>query len=243
MPKHHKPLQLFPAQLVQRYKRFLADVVLPTGEAITVHCPNTGSMKNCIYPGSNCWYSTSESLARKYPHTLEIITTPNGDLAGINTSRSNKLVADAICGGIIEELQGYENIRSEVPYGNEKSRIDFLLENADEKCFVEVKNVTLMENKGQGLFPDAVSERGTKHLRELMQMKREGHRAVLLYCVQHTGIEWVEPAEAIDPLYAKTFREAVAAGVEVIAYGAGINPAADKIVLLKKLPVKGTTIA
>jgi len=238
MPTQYKSFQLFPAQLIQRYKRFLADVILPNGETITIHCPNTGSMKNCIASGSPCWYSTSESAARKYPHTLEIVTTPSGDLAGINTSRSNRLVADAICNGIISELQGYNTIRSEVIYGIEKSRIDFLLENATEKCFVEVKNVTLMENKGQGLFPDAVSERGTKHLRELMQMKREGHRAVLFYCVQHTGIEWVAPADAIDPLYGKTLREAITAGVEVIAYKAEINPTINSIKLVQKIPVK-----
>ena len=243
MPRHHKPLQLFPAQLIQRYKRFLADVILPTGETITVHCPNTGSMKNCIHPLSPCWYSTSESIARKYPHTLEIVTTPSGDLAGINTSRSNKLVSDAICNGVISELQGYDNIRAEVTYGNEKSRIDFLLENAGEKCFVEVKNVTLMENKGQGLFPDAVSERGTKHLRELMHMKRDGHRAVLLYCVQHTGIDWVEPADAIDPLYGKTLREAITAGVEVVAYKAEINTETSSIRLLKKIKVKESALS
>lgn len=238
MPTQHKSRQLFPAHLVQRYKRFLADVILPTGETTTLHCPNTGSMKNCIQPMSQCWYSTSESTARKYPNTLEIVTTPDGDLAGINTSRSNALVADAICTGVIIELEGYDSIRTEVVYGNEKSRIDFLLESASEKCFVEVKNVTLREARGQGLFPDAVSERGTKHLRELMQMKREGHRAVLLYCVQHTGIEWVEPADAIDPLYGKTLREAIAAGVEVYAYGAEIKPELSRIVLNKKLVVK-----
>jgi sugar fermentation stimulation protein A len=238
MPPEPKPLQLFPAQLIQRYKRFLADIILPSGQTITVHCPNTGSMKNCIQPMSPCWYSASESAARKYPNTLEIVTTPSGDLAGINTSRSNNLVADAICAGVIIELQGYEIIRREVVYGNEKSRIDFLLERPNEKCFVEVKNVTLMEAKGQGLFPDAVSERGTKHLRELMQMVRDGHRAVLLYCVQHTGIDWVEPADVIDPLYGKTLREAIVAGVEVIAYGAEIKPELSLIVLNKKLVVK-----
>jgi len=242
MPIAPKLIQLFPAQLIQRYKRFLADIILPNGETITVHCPNTGSMKNCMQPMSACWYSTSESAARKYPNTLEIVTTPNGDLAGINTSRSNSLVANAICNGIISELQGYDTIRSEVMYGNEKSRIDFLVENSNGKCFVEVKNVTLMDAKGQGLFPDAVSERGTKHLRELMQMIRDGHRAVLLYCVQHTGIEWVEPADAIDPLYGKTLFEAIAAGVEVIAYKAEINPAMSSIKLLKKLPVKNSAI-
>lgn len=228
-------LALYPAKLVLRYKRFLADVVLPNGETITVHCPNTGSMKNCIQPMSPCWYSVSSSLARKYPQTLEIVTTPQGDLAGINTSRANSLVNDAICSGVITELQGYSNSRREVVYGNEKSRIDFLLETENKKCFVEVKNVTLMEAKGQGLFPDSVSERGTKHLRELMQMVREGHRAVLLYCVQHTGIEWVEPADKIDPLYGKTLRDAVAAGVEVIAYGAEIKPELERVVLNKKL--------
>jgi len=238
MPTEPKALQLFPAQLIQRYKRFLADIILPNGETITVHCPNTGSMKNCIQPMSACWYSTSESAARKYPHTLEIVTTPDGNLAGINTSRSNHLVANAICNGVINELQGYDTIRSEVVYGNEKSRIDFLLENSSGKCFVEVKNVTLMDAKGQGLFPDAVSERGTKHLRELMQMVRDGHRAVLLYCVQHSGIEWIEPADMIDPLYGKTLREAITTGVEVIAYGADINPAESRIVLNKKLFIK-----
>ena len=231
-------LQLFPAQLIQRYKRFLADIILPNGETITVHCPNTGSMKNCLQPISPCWYSTSTNAARKYPNTLEIVTTPRGNLAGINTARSNGLVEVAIRAGVIGELQGYDNIRREVTYGNEKSRIDFLLERANEKCFVEVKNVTLMEAEGQGLFPDAVSERGTKHLRELMQMVREGHRAVLLYCVQHTGIEWVEPADTIDPLYGKTLREAVVVGVEVIAYCAELEPEKNRIVLAKKLAVK-----
>jgi sugar fermentation stimulation protein A len=238
MPNPSVKLQLFPARLIQRYKRFLADVILPNSETITVHCPNTGSMKNCIQPMGSCWYTTSTSLARKYPNTLEVVTTPSGNLAGINTARSNGLVEAAICAGVIGELQGYENIRREVVYGSEKSRVDFVLERGREKCFVEVKNVTLMDAKGQGLFPDAVSDRGTKHLRELMQMVCEGHRAVLLYCVQHTGIEWVEPADGIDPLYAKTLREAVAVGVEVIAYGADIKPELSRIVLKNKLRVK-----
>src|SRR6478736_2573782 len=235
-PKKPTPSSgLMPALLVQRYKRFLADIILPNGDKITLHCPNTGSMKNCIHPMSPCWYSTSDNLARKYPHTLEIVTTPHGHLAGINTARSNDLVEIAIRTGVITELQGYANLRREVVYGSEKSRIDFLLENETQKCYVEVKNVTLMEAAGQGMFPDAVSERGTKHLRELMQMVREGHRAVLLFCVQHVGIEWVEPADTIDPLYGKTLREAMAAGVEVLAYAAEINPSENIIKLDKKL--------
>jgi sugar fermentation stimulation protein A len=227
-----------PAQLIQRYKRFLADVRLPDGQVTTLHCPNTGSMKNCVLPNSPCWYSTSASAARKYPHTLEIVTTPHGHLAGINTARANGLVECAITAGVITELRGYTSMRREVVYGNEKSRIDFLLENESDKCYVEVKNVTLMEADGQGLFPDAVSERGSKHLRELMQMKLEGHRAVLLFCVQHTGIQWVEPADLIDPVYGKTLREAIAQGVEVIAYGAEIFPATGVIALCNSLPVR-----
>jgi len=235
---------LSPAQLVRRYKRFLADIVLPNGEMTTVHCPNTGSMKNCIQPDSPCWYSTSNNLARKYPFTLEVVTTPSGHLAGINTSRANSLVECAIRNGVIAELQGYSSLKREVVYGSEKSRIDFLLEcegqdiSEVKRCYVEVKNVTLMEAEGQGLFPDAVSERGTKHLRELMQMVKEGHRAVLLFCVQHTGIEWVEPADLIDPHYGETLRQAVAVGVEVIAYRAAINIKVSDISVQKKLPVK-----
>ncbi len=211
------------ARLLKRYKRFLADVLMPDGAIVTVHCPNTGSMKNCITINAPCWYSTAKNPARKYPNTLEVVTTPSGHLAGINTARANDLVEVAIRMGGISELQGYTRLRREVVYGQEKSRIDFLLENDDQKCYVEVKNVTLMEKSGQGLFPDAVSERGTKHLRELMCMRSEGHRAVLIFCVQHSGIEWVEPAEKIDPVYAKTIRQAIAAGVEVLVYSAELN--------------------
>jgi len=231
-------LSLHPATLLRRYKRFLADIGLPNGEIITTHCPNTGSMKNCLLADSPCWYSTSRVATRKYPHTLEVVTTPGSFWAGINTVRANVLVESAIQQGIITELAGYAMLRREVVYGQEKSRIDFLLENDDERGYVEVKNVTFMESEGQGLFPDAVSERGSKHLRELIQMVHDGHRAVLFFCVQHTGIEWVEPADAIDPVYGKTLRMAIAAGVEVIAYGAEIKPELGVIALRKKLPVK-----
>ncbi len=226
------------ARLLKRYKRFLADVLMPDGAIVTVHCPNTGSMKNCITIDGPCWYSSAKNPARKYPNTLEVVTTPTGHLAGINTARANELVECAIRTGVISELQGYATLRREVVYGNEKSRIDFLLENDEQKCYVEVKNVTLMEQQGQGLFPDSVSERGTKHLRELMQMRSQGHRAVLLFCVQHSGIEWVEPAAAIDPEYAKTMRQAVLAGVEVIVYAADLNMKDGAIVINRGLPFK-----
>lgn len=233
-------LQLLPAILLARYKRFLADVRLPDGSEITIHCPNTGSMKNCVLPGSSCWYSVSASKTRKYPQTLELVSTPGGHLAGINTARTNELVDEALRGGVIRELQGYTAIKREVVYGAEKSRIDFLLagHQQDERlCYLEVKNVTLMEAEGQGYFPDAVSERGSKHLRELILMAQQGHRAVLLFCVQHTGISRVSPADHIDPAYGSTLRAAIAAGVEVLAYGARIEPEQSVIRLDRPLPV------
>lgn len=232
--------QFYPARLVRRYKRFLADVRLPDGSEITIHCPNTGSMKNCLLPDSPCWYSVSASKTRKYPQTLELVSTPGGHLAGINTARTNELVSEALHAGVIRELQGYSAIKREQVYGEEKSRIDFLLAGHPQDgraCYLEVKNVTLMEAEGQGYFPDAVSERGSKHLRELMLMVAQGHRAVLLFCVQHTGIQRVSPADHIDPVYGATLRAAMAAGVEVIAYAAQINPAQGLIVLDRPLPV------
>ncbi len=222
-------------RLLRRYKRFLADVELPGGEQVTIHCPNTGSMKACLEEGSPCWFSQSDNPKRKYSRTWEIATTPAGDLAGVNTGRANALVEEAITNGTIAELQGYERVRREVPYGAERSRIDLLLEGAAGNCYVEVKNVTLCEDEGLGLFPDSVSSRGTKHLRELAAMVAEGHRAVLLFCVQHTGIRQVAAAAAIDPLYAQTLAEVADQGVEVFAYQADITPQA--IALCRPLPV------
>lgn len=229
------------ARLIMRYKRFMADVRLADGQLLTLHCPNTGSMKNCIVADSACWYSTSDNLKRKYPHTLEVVTTPGGHLAGVNTGRANRLVEQALLDGVIEELRGYSLIRREVVYGEEKSRVDFVLSESQvdpRECYVEVKSVTLMDREGQGLFPDAVSTRGSKHLRELLAMVQQGHRAVLLFCVQHSGIQWVEPADDIDPIYGATLRTAMAAGVEVIAYQARINPEQGEIILVNKLPVR-----
>jgi sugar fermentation stimulation protein A len=233
-------LRLHPAQLLRRYKRFLADLRLPDGREITVHCPNTGSMKNCVVENSPCWYSLSDSKTRKYPQTLELVTTPGGHIAGINTARTNVLVESALNKGVISELAGYGLQRREQVYGNEKSRIDFLLEDHKDdarRCYLEVKNVTLMEAEGQGFFPDAVSDRGSKHLRELMGVVQQGQRGVLLFCVQHTGITQVSPADYIDPVYGRTLREAVAAGVEALAYGAIINPGESLIELSRPLSV------
>ncbi len=238
-------LQLYPAQLLRRYKRFLADIGLATGEQLTIHCPNTGSMKNCLVADSPCWYSQVESKTRKYPQTLELVTTPDGHWAGINTARTNELVAEALALGVIGALSGYRQIKREQPYGSEKSRIDFLLEQHPQDarpCYLEVKNVTLLDQapgdtEARGYFPDAVSERGSKHLRELMSVACAGQRAVLLFCVQHTGITSVSPADHIDKRYGQTLREAAAAGVELLAYSAEIRPEQGLIQLAAPLPV------
>jgi len=221
--KNKPPLLL--GTLVQRYKRFFADLVDQEGDMITVHCPNTGSMKNCVVEGSSCWYSLSDNPKRKLAGTLEIVTTSHGQLAGVNTSRPNYLVREAIEAGWVPELRGYEKIRSEVRYGQEKSRIDLLLEDPVlGRCYVEVKNVTLDKGNGLAEFPDSVTSRGTRHLRELMTMIAQGHRAVLFFCVQLTGAERAEIATNIDPVYAETMAQAVAAGVQVIAWRAALSP-------------------
>jgi sugar fermentation stimulation protein A len=221
--KNKPPLLL--GTFVRRYKRFFADLVDQQGDMITVHCPNTGSMENCVVEGSSCWYSLSDNPKRKLAGTLEIVTTSHGQLAGVNTSRPNHLVREAIEAGWVPELRGYEKIRSEVRYGHEKSRIDLLLEDPVlGRCYVEVKNVTLDKGDGLAEFPDSVTSRGTRHLRELMTMVAQGHRAVLFFCVQLTGAERAEIATNIDPVYAETMAQAVAAGVQVIAWRAALSP-------------------
>lgn len=204
--------------LIQRYKRFLADVRLADGREITLHCPNTGSMKNCAEPGSRVWFSDSGNDKRKYRHTWELVEVQGGAIAGINTSRANALVQEAIAADRIPELAGYARVRSEVKYGSENSRIDLLLEDDTRPpCFIEIKSVTLGEGS-TGYFPDAVTERGRKHLRELMAMVEQGNRAILFFCVQHTGVQVVKPADHIDPAYGKQLREAAQSGVEVMAW-------------------------
>ena len=218
-----KELSLLPATFIKRYKRFFTDIRTEQGELLTVHCPNTGSMQNCQVENSPCWYSLSDNPKRKLVGTLEIVTTSFGNLAGINTARPNHLVRQAIEAELIPELRGYPTIRSEVRYGEEKSRIDLLLESPTEQCYIEVKNVTLDCGDGHAQFPDAVTSRGTKHLRELMAMVAEGHRAVLLFCVQLTRVETISIAGHIDPLYAETLSKAMDAGVEVLVWQAELS--------------------
>lgn len=209
--------------MIRRYKRFLADIQLPGG-VITAACPNTGSLMGCCEAGSRVWLSENESATRKYRHTWEIVEVGKV-MVGINTGLPNALVSEAIADGTIAELSGYACIRREVAFGEERSRVDLLLQGAGrEDCYVEVKNVTAAASKGVALFPDCVSERGTKHLRELVRLKARGLRPVQLYCVQRGDVKEVRPADGIDHEYGRTLREAIAAGVEVLAYRAKVTP-------------------
>lgn len=228
---------LIPATLVRRYKRFLADVILEAGDEVTVHTPNTGAMLGCAEPGSRVWLKDSGNPARKYPLGWELSTSESGTLIGVNTHRANQLVQEGIETGVIEELQGYESLRREVGYGDEGSRIDLLLQHpARPACYIEVKNVTLLQAAGVAAFPDAVSQRGSKHLRELTRLVAQGYRAVLLFCVQRADAEVVEPARDIDPVYADTLATAVEQGVEVLAYRAQVSP--TEITLQTRLPFR-----
>ena len=210
------------ARLIKRYKRFLADVRLDNDEIITVHCPNTGSMKNCVEENAEIWLLDSNNPKRKYRYTWEYLRTSLGHHIGVNAGKANQLVQFAIRDDLVEPLAGYDTIRSEVKYGDENSRIDLLLQDSKKQdCYVEVKSVTLLEDppsNGIGYFPDAVSERGAKHLRELIKMSQSDARSVLFFCVQHTGIQEVRPADHIDREYGKLLREALDSGVEVLAY-------------------------
>lgn len=223
------------ATLIKRYKRFLADVVTPEGELLTLHCPNTGAMTGCATPGDTVWYSTSSNVKRKYAHTWELTQTQSGDFICVNTLQANNVVKEALHENRLSELTGYTTVLSEVKYGAERSRIDFMLQ-ADNKvnCYIEVKSVTLSE-QGSGFFPDAVSLRGQKHLRELMSVVMHGERAVLLFAVLHSAITRVSPARHIDAKYAQLLCEAQECGVEIVARRAELS--AHGVTLTSPLPV------
>ena len=244
--KFEFPLQK--GQWIKRYKRFMVDLTLPDGSELTVHSANTGSMKNCYVEGGDAWYWDSKNEKRKYPHSLELTQTPSGHVACINTSRPNYLAVEAIENSTVKELQDYTELKTEVRYGDEKSRIDILLSGGKKDIYVEVKNTTLLEktvdeepdengstNEGIGYFPDSVSDRASKHLRELMRMVELGHRAVIFFCVNHTGIKKVKPADHIDKVYGQLLREANDKGVEILAYSSCISE--DEIYLKDKISV------
>jgi sugar fermentation stimulation protein A len=229
------PSPLLPAILLRRYQRFLADVQLADGRTVTVHCPNTGALLGCAEPGMAVWLSRSSKPGRKYALTWELVNS-GGTLVGINTGLANRLVEEALHNHLLPGFTGYPQLRREVRYGQANSRIDFLLEGDDHnRCYLEVKNVTAAVQDGIALFPDAVSQRGTRHLRELITVVAQGQRAVLCFCVQRQDVREVRPADAINPVYGATLREALACGVEVMACAAVVTSQA--ITLHRRLPV------
>lgn len=226
----HFTEKLVHGRLIKRYKRFLADIRLDDGTEVVAHCTNSGSMKSCIEEGAEVYLTPVDDPKRKTKFTWEMIKI-NGDWVGINTILPNKLAFEAISVGSIPELSGYNLVKREVKYSD--SRFDIYAENETEKCFIEVKNVSMKVGK-YARFPDAVTTRGQKHLKTLMQVKAEGIRAVMLYIIQRSDVEVFAPAEEIDPDYAKLLKEAIRGGVEVIVMQAEVTP--ERIELKKKLP-------
>lgn len=213
--------QLTSGILIQRYKRFLADIKLETGEKVTAYCPNTGSMKGCAIPGSPVWLSTSLNPKRKYKYTWELIKTPE-TMIGINTMVPNKLVKQSIENDLIKELSGYDQVKAEVKTSSH-TRLDLLLEKeSKEKCYVEIKNCTLVED-GIAMFPDAVTTRGQKHLDELDHLVSLGHRGVIFFLIQRMDAKLFKPADMIDKIYAQKLKKVVKNGVEIVVRDTSIN--------------------
>ncbi|WP_045222893.1 DNA/RNA nuclease SfsA [Desulfonatronum thioautotrophicum] len=228
------PQPLISGTLVRRYKRFLADVHLEDGQLVTAHTPNTGAMLGCSDPGMRVWLSRAVNPKRKYPWTWELCETGSGVLVGIHTGRSNGLAWEALADGNVAELRGYRPIRREVtvPHG----RIDLLLENAEGRaCYVEVKNVTAVDDQGTAIFPDAVSTRASRHLEALAELAAAGNRAVILFCVQRGDARRLAPADTIDPVYGRTLRRVLEHGVQALALRAQVTQ--REIYLRTSLPV------
>jgi len=218
------PTDLHEATLLRRYKRFLSDMRLPDGREVIAHCPNPGSMKTCAEPGWRAILSHTTNPRRKLKWTWELAYDGDGHPILINTGRPNAVVAEAVAAGQVPELAGYGSLKREVRYGAERSRIDLLLsEEGRPDCYVEIKSVT-MRSGDVGAFPDSVTKRGQRHLRELMGMVAEGKRAVMFFLLSRGGLRAVRPADEIDAEYGRLLREAAAAGVELVAYRAAFAP-------------------
>tara|TARA_B100000767_G_C19581851_1_gene457640 strand:- start:86 stop:832 length:747 start_codon:yes stop_codon:yes gene_type:complete len=213
-------IRLKNATLIKRYKRFLADVQLSDGQTKTIHCANTGAMTGCATPNNIVWYSTSDNIKRKYPCSWELTQTSAEHFICVNTQRANQLVEEALLTNKIKQLNQFNSLNREVKYGNENSKIDFfVVDQNNANTYIEVKSVTLLEND-LGYFPDTVSTRGQKHLRELIEQVEQGNRAVLFFAVLHSGINSVQAAVNIDIKYAQLLQLAYNKGVEIIAYKA-----------------------
>jgi len=225
---------LIPGKLIKRYKRFLADIELESGEIITAHCPNSGSMKSCQTPGWKVMLSYHDNPKRKYQYTWEMVHNETCWI-GINTGIPNQIVEESIKNKTIPALDGYTEIKREVRYG-QNSRIDIFLKSDRQICYVEVKNVTLVEEDRFYSFPDSVTERGRKHLYELIEMVKQGHRAVMFYVIQRSDGTTFKPASHIDPAYAESLIEASEKGVEILVYQAEVSP--ESIVLKNEIPWK-----
>lgn len=227
---------LVEGRLVKRYKRFLADVELASGELVTSHCANPGAMLGLKDPGMRVWLTPALNPNRKLKWDWQLCETHDFGvkaLVGINTSHPNKIAAEAIDSGAIPELEGYSELRTEVTYG-QNSRIDILLEDDSKPaCYVEIKNVHLLRQKGLAEFPDSVTTRGAKHLGELADMVAQGNRAVMLYVIQRDDAEEFALAGDIDPAYVEAFKNARKAGVEALAYSCKLDM--DRIELDKRL--------
>ena len=217
---------------LKRYKRFLTDVKLDNGDVVVAHCTNSGSMKSCLEEGAEVFLTPVDDPKRKTKFTWEMIKI-NGKWVGINTGWPNVLAFEAIKNNEIEKLSGYTTVKREVKFTD--SRFDVYCENDNEQCFVEVKNVT-MKVGDYALFPDAVTTRGQKHLNTLIEVKKRGMRAVMLYIIQRSDISVFGVAKEIDPEYAKLLKQAVDLGVEVIAMQAAVSP--NAIDLVKEIPIE-----
>lgn len=225
--------------LIRRYKRFFADVLLPSGETVVAHCANTGAMTSCAEPGFKVWLSPATNPKRKLKYTWELAQDNDQNWIGVNTNNANRLVEEALNNKVIKELSQFDSIKREHKPENATSRFDFLLtqnstENSFRSCLLEVKSVTLCEGE-TGFFPDAVTTRGAKHCRELAQFVTNETRCVLLFCVQHTGIKQLKIAQHIDPDYNQALQQAKYAGVEILVYGCDMSD--KKILVNQSLPI------
>ena len=207
--------KLLQGTLIKRYKRFFVDINYQN-KTITAHCPNSGSMMGLLNKGNSVWFSEASNPERKLKYTLEIVNVDK-KLVGINTQLTNKIVLEALNQKKIKNLVKFDHIKTEVKF-SDKTRFDFLISNNKEKCFLEVKNVTLVRNNKIAEFPDAITSRGTKHLKELINAKKKGYESCILYLIQREDCKSFKIANDIDQEYKTTFNEALKNGVKMLCY-------------------------